>query len=103
MQTVKYPLEATSLVLTDDELTAVLDRLPRWCQSTYARDYAQGRCRVSGADLTGTARQYGARYHASRRTVEALAAAVAGELIRVEGRHGAVSLWSPSALSEELA
>ena len=101
MLTVKYPLEATSLVLTDDELTAVLDRLPR--RSTYARDYAQGRCRVSGADLVGKARQYGARYHASRQVVEALAVSVAGELIRVEGRHGAVSLWSPSALSEELA
>jgi hypothetical protein len=101
MLTVKYPLEATSLVLTDDELTAVLSALPR--RSTYARDYAQGRCRVSGADLTGKARQYGARYHSSRKVVEALAAAVAGELIRVEGRHGAVSLWSPSALSEELA
>lgn len=101
MLTVKYPLDATSLVLTEAELAAVLDRLPR--RSTYARDYAQGRCRVSGADLTGKARQYGARYHASRRAVEALAVAVAGELIRVEGRHGAVSLWSPSALSEELA
>ena len=101
MLTVKYPLTETSLVLTEAELTAVLDRLPR--RSTYARDYARGRCRVSGADLTGKARQYGARYFASRRVVESLAAAVAGELIRVEGRHGAVSLWSPSALSEELA
>lgn len=101
MLTVKYPLDATSLVLTEDELSTVLSALPR--RSTYARDYARGRCRVSGADLVGKARQYGARYHASRRTVEALAVSVAGELIRVEGRHGAVSLWSPSALSQELA
>lgn len=101
MLIVKYPLSETSLVLTEAELTAVLYRLPR--RSTYARDYARGQCRVSGADLVGKARQYGARYFASRRTVEALAAAVAGELIRIEGRHGAVSLWSPSALSEELA
>ena len=101
MLTVKYPLTETSLVLTDAELTAVLSALPR--RSTYARSYARGQCRVSGADLTGKARMYGARYHASRRVVEALAVSVAGELIRVEGRHGAVSLWSPSALSQELA
>ena len=101
MPTVKYPLTETSLVLTEAELAAVLSALPS--RSTYARDYARGWKRVSGADLTGKARQYGARYHASRRTVEALAAAVAGELIRVEGRHGAVSLWSTSALSQELA
>ena len=101
MLTVKYPLEATSLVLTEDELATVLSALPR--RSTYARDYARGRCRVSGADLVGKARQYGARYYASRKTVESLAVSVAGELIRVEGRHGAVSLWSPSALSLELA
>jgi hypothetical protein len=101
MTTVKYPLSETSLVLTADELTDVLKALPR--RAVYARDYAKGWKRVSGADLTGKARQYGARYHKSRRVVEALAVSVAGELIRVEGRHGAVSLWSPSALSQELA
>jgi hypothetical protein len=93
-------IDATVLVLTDDERTAVLARIPR--ASHYQRDYARGWHRVSGADLAGKARSYGARYRKSRQAVESLAREVVGELVRVQGVRGALSLWSVSALALEV-
>jgi hypothetical protein len=93
-------IDATVLVLTDDERTAVLALIPR--ASHYQRDYAKGWHRVSGADLAGKARDYGARYRKSRLAVESLAREVVGELVRVQGVRGALSLWSVSALALEV-
>jgi len=100
MVAIRFPLASTSLHLTADELAAVVASIP--ARATYQRAYAFGRYRVSGADLTGKARRYGASYYRARRTVERAAQTIVGELVTVCGPYGCRSLWFVSALDQEV-
>jgi hypothetical protein len=101
MKSLRLTLTDTRFHVTPDELTAVLAAIP--ARYTYMRDYARGRYRVSGADLRGKANRYGAVYNRSRERVHTIATAVLGEsLVSVTGYRCAKSVWSVSALGQEV-
>ena len=97
MHTLRTTLPHTTLELTETERTTLLALIPK--RHTYRRDFAQGRYRVSGADLTGKAGDYRARYYGARLSVFALCKLAGIPLVSVTGFRGAVSVWSVSALA----
>jgi hypothetical protein len=93
MPTIHYPLLSTSLNLTPAEA----QRIP--VRGRYQADFLHGLAAVSGSDLTGRARSYGARYFASRFAVIEAAQAAGIELVEVIGHGGRRSVWSVDALA----
>lgn len=101
MTSLRLTLTDTRFHVTPDELAAVLAAIP--VRFTYMRAYACGGYRVSGADLRGKANRYGAAYNHSRSRVHAIATAILGEsLVSVTGYRSAKSVWSMSALGQEV-
>lgn len=101
MTSLRLTLTHTHFHVTPDELAVVLAALPP--RACYMRAYASGCYRVSGADLQGKAKRYGAAYHYSRSRVHAIATSVLGEsLVSVTGYRSAKSVWSMSALGREV-
>lgn len=100
MTTLRTTLPHTTLELTADERATLLALIP--ARHTYKRDFARGYCRVSGADLTGKAGDYRAKYHGSRLSVIALCKLAGIPLVAVSGYRGASSVWSVDALAQEL-
>jgi hypothetical protein len=98
MTTLRTTLTHTTLELTASERRAVLALIP--ARHTYKRDFARGYYRVSGADLTGKAGDYRAKYHGSRLSVLALCKIAGIPLVSVTGHRGATSVWSVAALAD---
>lgn len=92
----RLDIDDTALNLTGEQETKILDVLP--LRASYMRAFAEGRHRVSGADLSGKASKYGGRYAASRGRVMCHVESLGIQLVEVRGRHNAKSLWSWDAL-----
>jgi hypothetical protein len=60
------------------------------CRGSYQRGIVSGRQRISGSDLKGSARHWGAAYHASRRAILArlTAAGIPHHVEVYRERHG---------------
>ena len=98
MPTLRLDFTATELRLTPTERDQVLAMIPK--RATYRRNFVRGWHRVSGADLTGKARDYAARYWGARLSVLQLCKLAGIPLVSVQGYRGATSVWSVSALAD---
>lgn len=98
MTTLRLDFTTTRLCLTPTERDQVLAMLP--VRASSRRDFVRGWYRVSGADLTGKASYYGARYHGARLSVLQLCKLAGIPLVSVKGYRGASSVWSVDALAD---
>lgn len=96
--TVRYPLRDTALHLTQDEIALVQP----FVNGSYEIAFLRGLQSVSGSDLQGTARKFGAQYHHSRIVTLRTIAKQGIELVEVVGQYGSRSIWSPAALLRAL-